>query len=172
MTNGYLSTPTTNDISLPTRPFTHAPADAKTNHFVRLLKLWETGGVYLDFTTLLTKPFPAGQRFWSFGHACAADRDASNADWGYAGSQEHYVLAAPKPKDPVLGCALKKFDDAKDGLHACLAKAAAADADGGAACLRNALDECAKATKGGVPTLVRGVGGWVGWLEWDGVERA
>ncbi len=129
--------------------------DAKTNHFVRLLKLWETGGLYLDFTTLLTKPFPVGKRFWSFGKACAADRDERNAEWAYAGSQEHYALAAPKARDPVLGCVLKKFDAAKDGLHACMAKGTAV-VDGGAACLHKAFDECAAATKGGAPTLVRG----------------
>lgn len=56
----------------------------------------------------------------------------------------------------MLGCVLQKFDDAKDGLHACMAKAeAAAGADSEAACLRAALDGCAKATKGGAPTLVR-----------------
>ena len=63
----------------------------------------------------------------------------------------------------MLGCVLKKFDNPKDGLHACMAKGGAAD--GGAACLHKAFDECAAATKGGAPTLVRAcfffvVSGW------------
>lgn len=144
----------------PYQHVTKTNADAKTNHFVRLLQLWETGGLYLDsFTTLLTQPFPAGHRFWSFGQKCVADRDAgANAEWAYTGSQEHYVLAAPTAEDSVLGCVLRRFDDPKDVLHACMAAADGGDGNGaGAACVHKALDECAATVKGGAPTLVRGV---------------
>jgi len=129
----------------------NAVQDFKTNHFVRLFRLWQTGGIYLDFTMLLTQPLPTDKRMWSFAEDCGtvappakgtANGTSTFDDekWRYSGSQHPYVLQF-KAQDPVVGCVLARFDDKGDALHECMLKSQ----KGGADCLEGAFQQCAKA---------------------------
>lgn len=128
----------------------NAVQDFKTNHFIRLFRLWQTGGIYMDFTMLLTKPLPTGRRIWSFAEECGpvappateAVKATSTFDygkWRYSGSQHPYVLQF-KAQDPIVGCVLARFDDKGDVLHECMLKSQ----KGGADCLQGAFQQCAK----------------------------
>ncbi len=128
----------------------NAVQDFKTNHFMRLFHLWRTGGVYMDFTMLLTEPLPPHKQFWSFAQDCSvagvAGANASTYDdekWRYSGSQHPYVLQF-KAQDPTVGCVLGRFDDKGDELHECMLKSP----KGGADCLEHALQQCAEKADG------------------------
>ncbi|GAB5032256.1 sulfotransferase [Nannochloropsis oceanica] len=128
----------------------NAVQDFKTNHFIRLFRLWQTGGIYMDFTMLLTKPLPTGRRIWSFAEDCGtvaspateaveATSTFDDGKWRYSGSQHPYVLQL-KAQDPIVGCVLARFDDKGDSLHECMLKSQ----KGGADCIEGAFQQCAK----------------------------
>lgn len=84
--------------------------------FLRLARLHDTGGLYLDFSTVLLRPLPAAARGFSFRTDC--NMAGSPRPYVQGGSKpEPYALGLPRrlesgimyfpqPRDPVLTCAL------------------------------------------------------------------
>lgn len=78
-------------------------------NFLRLVRLWGGGGVYLGFSFLLDQPLPRGRRLVDLGPRWAElDAEAAGLDAQPACANE-MLLQFPSGHDPLLGCALTQY---------------------------------------------------------------
>jgi hypothetical protein len=138
-------------ITLYTQPEPFSPTALTSSHvkvedsrllpahlnFMRLVRLWGGGGVYLGFSFLLDRPLPHGRRLvdlgpnWTEPETTATAPQAAGSSGG-AGTaplelldaqpacSNEMLLQFPAGHDPLLGCALLRYDaffTASGGVH-------------------------------------------------------